>query len=173
MSKRTASDEGLENVDDRIVHSKTEAGEVPSANAVNANEQDVEMGEFEDPYGDDFESDGEIIEIDDEEDNEEELDGNIENDEFLEKKQQQAQELVEKDQNAEQEQSEQLWLPHLSKPLGPDEVLEADPTVYEMLHTVNVPWPCMTLDVIPDTLGSGRRNYPQSLLMATATQASF
>ena len=173
MSKRTASDEGLENVQDRIVHSKTDASDLPAANAVNANEEDVEMGEFEDPYGDDFESDGEIIEIDDAEDeDEEEMGEGADNEEFLEKKQQKAQELVEKDQKIDEEQAQQIWLPHLSKPLGPDEVLEADPTVYEMLHTVNVPWPCMTLDVIPDSLGSGRRSYPQSILMATATQAS-
>ena len=141
------------------------------ANAVNTEEQDVDMGEFEDPYGDDFESDGEIIEIDDDEE-EEELDQDTKNAEFLEKKQQKAQEMVERDQSSEQNQGQQLWLPHLSKPLGPDEVLEADPTVYEMLHNVNVPWPCMTLDIIPDSLGSGRRNYPQSILMVTATQAS-
>lgn len=171
MSKRTASAEGLGEDNGRIVSSKIEAESAPTANAVNTEEQDVDMGEFEDPYGDDFESDGEIIEIDDDEE-EEELDQDTKNAEFLEKKQQKAQEMVERDQSSEQNQGQQLWLPHLSKPLGPDEVLEADPTVYEMLHNVNVPWPCMTLDIIPDSLGSGRRNYPQSILMVTATQAS-
>ena len=39
-------------------------------------------------------------------------------------------------------------------------------------HNVNMPWPCLTLDVIPDTLGTERRNYPQSILLTTATQSS-
>ncbi|KAF8004524.1 hypothetical protein HF325_001972 [Metschnikowia pulcherrima] len=136
---------------------KTDADSVPLLKDHIDNEQDVEMGEFEDPYGDDFESEEEIIELDsageeDEGMEEEAAPGKIE--EVDEKKtQQQAAEST-------------LYLPHRSKPLGPDEVLEADPTVYEMLHNVNMPWPCLTLDIMPDNLGSERRNYPASYLTA-------
>ncbi|AET40467.1 ribosome biosynthesis protein RRB1 Ecym_6067 [Eremothecium cymbalariae DBVPG len=170
MSKRTASSNELQDNTSRVVQSKTALESIPS---LADGDEDIEMndgdiGEFEDPYGDDFESEGEIIEVDDE-DNEDE---DIVNEDFLEQKQQNAQEIVEQDRNQEQDQGKQLYLPHLSKPLGPDEVLEADPTVYEMLHNVNLPWSCMTLDIIPDLLGSERRNYPQSILMTTATQAS-
>ncbi|GME81344.1 unnamed protein product [[Candida] boidinii] len=41
-----------------------------------------------------------------------------------------------------------------------------------MLHNVNMPWPCLTLDILPDNLGSERRSYPASIYLATATQAS-
>lgn len=167
MSKRSASIEELEQSNQRVVASKTNSADVPTTNI--PAEQDVEMGEFEDPYGDDFESEGEIIEVDDEEDEEDE---DLENEEYVQNKQEKANALLEKEQQKEQTQGQQLYLPHLSQPLGPDEVLEADPTVYEMLHNVNMPWPCMTLDIIPDSLGSERRNYPQSILMTTATQAS-
>ena len=119
---------------------------------------DIEMGEFEDPYGDDFESEGEIIELDSE--------GEQEHD-------QEAPDAA--DDAAAGDTTEAgpaLYLPHKSKPLGPDEVLEADPSVYEMLHNVNLPWPCLTLDVMPDSLGNERRSYPATVYVTTATQAS-
>ena len=43
---------------------KIDADSVPLLKDHIDNEQDVEMGEFEDPYGDDFESEEEIIELD-------------------------------------------------------------------------------------------------------------
>jgi ribosome assembly protein RRB1 len=41
-----------------------------------------------------------------------------------------------------------------------------------MLHNINLPWPCLTVDILPDNLGSERRSFPASLYVATATQAS-
>lgn len=166
MSKRAAPIEEIDNKE-RVVSSKTENQHVPVTSV--PSEADVEMGEFEDPYSDEFESDGEIIEVDGEDDGED-VEA-IENEEYIEAKQKLAEEQLKQDQTDTSGQ-QQLYLPHLSQPLGPDEVLEADPTVYEMLHNVNLPWPCMTLDIIPDRLGSERRSFPQSLLVATATQAS-
>lgn len=164
MSKRVLDSEE----EKRVVSSKIGAHDAPKITK-STDEPDVDMGEFEDPYSDEFESDGEIIEVDDEEEFE---DGNEVNDnEFIEKQNKIAEETLKKDQQSEQPKQE-IYLPHMSRPLGPDEVLEADPTVYEMLHNVNLPWPCLTLDIIPDTLGSERRSYPQSILMVTATQAS-
>lgn len=150
MSKRSAED-SLEQSRSAI---KTAADAAPVLAQHVDNEKDDEMGEFEDPYGDDFESDGEIIELD----SEEEVDAEL------------ATEKAEAE--LEQESQSTLYLPHRLKPLGPDEVLEADPTVYEMLHNVNMPWPCLTLDILPDGLGNERRNYPASVYVATATQAS-
>lgn len=172
MSKRSAPSEEKDATSDaRVVSSKVGSEDVPKISTVT--EGDIEMGEFEDQYSDEFESDGEIIQMDGEDDEEGEDQGE-ENDDYLERNQQRAQELVNKDQAAElsAQESQQLYLPHMSRPLGPDEVLEADPTVYEMLHNVNLPWPCLSLDIVPDRLGSERRNYPQSLLLTTATQAS-
>ncbi|SCU96875.1 LAME_0F17744g1_1 [Lachancea meyersii CBS 8951] len=175
MSKRSAPIEEVNGVNgERVVASKLASNDVPAAAVAPVTGDDVEMGEFEDQFSDEFESDGEIIQMDGEEDDEDQ-DVDIEG-EIGENNQSKAQQMVQQDQAAQQKeaglQQQQLYLPHLSKPLGPDEVLEADPTVYEMLHNVNVTWPCMTLDIVPDRLGSERRNYPQSLLMTTATQAS-
>lgn len=35
-----------------------------------------------------------------------------------------------------------------SRPLEKDEVLEPDQSVYEMLHRMNVQWPCLSFDVL-------------------------
>lgn len=110
-----------------------------------------DIGEFEDPYGDDFELDGEIIELDDNDDNGADIDTAM--------------------AEEETEATEEIYLPHRLKPLGPDEVMEADPSVYDMLHNINLPWPCLTVDIIPDKLGDERRTYPATVYCATATQA--
>ncbi|CCH44843.1 putative WD repeat-containing protein [Wickerhamomyces ciferrii] len=156
MSKRLNEDQSP----GRNTAAKSEANAAPgSANKIEAVDGDVDMGEFEDPYSDEYESDEEIVEIDDQNDNEEEEEGKD------------AQDVIKKDEG-EQTSEPTIYLPHKSRPLGPDEVLEADPSVYNMLHNVNLPWPCLTLDVLPDHLGDERRNYPASLYVTTATQAS-
>ncbi|CAI1639952.1 hypothetical protein SEUBUCD646_0M02690 [Saccharomyces eubayanus] len=159
MSKRSIDIDEQE----RVVSAKTDSHSVPAV--APSGEQDAPMDELEEQLSDEFDSDGEIIEIDG--------DDEINDEDDLKKRQEQAETLVQKDQSeGNEEKIQELYLPHKSRPLGPDEVLEADPTVYEMLHNVNMPWPCLTLDVIPDTLGTERRNYPQSILLTTATQSS-
>ncbi|EJS44239.1 rrb1p [Saccharomyces arboricola H-6] len=159
MSKRSIGVDGQ----DRVVSAKTASHSVPTVAATE--EQDAPMNEQEGQLSDEFDSDGEIIEIDG--------DDEINDEDDLKKRQELAETLVQKDQSeGNEENTQEIYLPHMSRPLGPDEVLEADPTVYEMLHNVNMPWPCLTLDVIPDNLGSERRNYPQSILLTTATQSS-
>ncbi|CAR25813.1 hypothetical protein ZYGR_0A03840 [Zygosaccharomyces rouxii] len=151
----------------RIVSARTEAQDAPKT--VVDQEPDVQMDEYGDQYSDDFESEDDIVELDGNDDVEEVEEGDDKD--YIERKQKEAQEAIQRDQE-ESAEGKEIYLPHMSRPLGPDEVLEADPSVYEMLHNVNMPWPCMTLDVIPDTLGSERRSYPQSLLLTTATQAT-
>lgn len=160
MSKRAASEDLAPGA---TGSAKTTRESLPASNSANQDGDEVEMGEFEDPYGDDFESDGEIIELDSA--NEEEDEDRMEEDGGNKK-------IEELDQEGDKEVEPTIYLPHKSKPLGPDEVLEADPTVYEMLHNVNLPWPCLTVDILPDKLGNERRNYPASVYLTTATQAS-
>lgn len=153
MAKRSAE----EDVAPARSAAKTAPGSVPPANGTSETEKDIEMGEFEDPYGDEFESDGEIIELD--------SDGEMD-------EEQAALKIEQLEKNDEIDPESTLYLPHRSRPLGPDEVLQADPSVYEMLHNVNMPWPCLTLDILPDNLGNERRTYPASVYVTTATQAS-
>ena len=126
MAKRSIENDE----DDRVVSARIDIQNAHPARS--SNEDDTNMiGDEEGQFSDDFESDEEIIEVDDEEDEDPEL------------KKQKAEELIAQDTQADEttNQGQELYLPHLSRPLGPDEVLEADPSVYEMLHNVNVPWP--------------------------------
>lgn len=158
MSKRSAQDDLT--APDRVNAARIDADSHPSHPHVEEPDSvDAEMGDFEDPYGDDFESDGEIIELDDADDDADAM-------------QTDADPANLQDDQKESDLLPSIYLPHRSKPLGPDEVLEADPSVYEMLHNVNVSWPCLTIDILPDSLGSERRSYPASVYLATATQAS-
>jgi len=161
MSKRGATDDLV----NETGHSsaKLSSGSLPESKTVDNNDNDMDIGDYEDPYGDEFESDGEIIQLDDNEDEDIELD-----EEAAAKKIEQM-EQMEEQMDA---QPSTIYLPHKSKPLGPDEVLEADPSVYEMLHNVNLPWPCLSIDILPDDLGNERRTYPATVYVTTATQAS-
>lgn len=55
--------------------------------------------------------------------------------------------------------------------LSKDEVLEPDQSAYEMLHRMNVTWPCLSFDVLRDDLGDERRKYPATAFVVTGTQA--
>ena len=74
MSKRTAEELGSN--PGRSTYQKTAEGSVPAPTVNHGVENDlpndVEMGEFEDPDGDDFESDEEIIQINSENDDDDE-----------------------------------------------------------------------------------------------------
>jgi len=61
----------------------------------------------------------------------------------------------------------ETFLPGRDK-LEEGEVLEADPTAYDMLHALNVEWPCLSFDVVRDELGDQRITVcPRSLAWAT------
>ncbi|KZS95912.1 WD40 repeat-like protein [Sistotremastrum niveocremeum HHB9708] len=55
--------------------------------------------------------------------------------------------------------------------LEKDEILQPDQSVYEMLHHMNVTWPCLSFDVLRDGLGFGRQRYPATTYVVTGTQA--
>lgn len=55
--------------------------------------------------------------------------------------------------------------------LGKDEVLEADDSVYIMRHHLAVDWPCLSFDVLRDSLGDERQRYPATAYVVTGTQA--
>ncbi|RPA94613.1 hypothetical protein L873DRAFT_1830249 [Choiromyces venosus 120613-1] len=56
--------------------------------------------------------------------------------------------------------------------LGKDEIQEPDPTAYDMLHSMNVNWPCLSFDVLQDGLGDEQRGYLQMVYLVTGAQAA-
>ena len=55
--------------------------------------------------------------------------------------------------------------------LSAGETLAPDPTAYQMLHTLESTWPCLSIDIVPDNLGSDRKTYPATIYAVAGTQA--
>lgn len=51
------------------------------------------------------------------------------------------------------------------------ESLTPDLSVYEMLHTLSTTWPCLSFDIVRDSLGDGRKSYPATIYAVAGTQA--
>ncbi|VEU22703.1 DEKNAAC103755 [Brettanomyces naardenensis] len=174
MTKRSAEESGSSKAQ------KKDEFDAPPATVTTTEDVEMEIeGGMEGLSGDESESEEEIVELDDSEDEEmaaEDGSKEIDPEAAFERSKRRAQKALEAEEREQKsskgDERQTIYLPHRSRPLGPDEVLEPDPSVYEMLHRVNMPWPCMTLDILPDNLGSERRGYPATMYMATATQAS-
>ncbi|KAL4863579.1 hypothetical protein BDV12DRAFT_177335 [Aspergillus spectabilis] len=109
-----------------------------------------EMGEFEDEFEDEFESEDEILEAG--------VDGRPD----AEREEEEKADAMEVDQ--------QTFIPGRTK-LAPGEVLSPDPSTYDMLHTLSSPWPCLSFDIVRDTMGDNRKTYPATVYAVTGTQA--
>ncbi|KAJ7361504.1 WD40-repeat-containing domain protein [Mycena albidolilacea] len=115
-----------------------------------------EMGEFEDAWEDEIESDEEVIDAQATED----ADGMDVDDEVMPA-------IEESD---EQPVAPDAFIPGRHK-LGPDEILEPDDSVYIMRHSMKVTWPCLSFDVLRDNLGDERQRYPATSYLVAGTQA--
>ena len=51
------------------------------------------------------------------------------------------------------------------------ESLSPDLSTYEMLHTLTTTWPCLSFDIITDSLGNNRKTYPATVYAVAGTQA--
>lgn len=65
---------------------------------------------------------------------------------------------------------QQVFIPGRTK-LGPDETLSPDTSTYNMLHTLSTPWPCLSFDIVRDSLGDNRQAYPATVYAVSGTQA--
>lgn len=68
----------------------------------------------------------------------------------------------EKEEADEEENDKDLKLYLPGQPLAEGEVLEADPSVYVMLHNLDVRLPFLSFDVLEDKLGDERKNVSNS-----------
>ncbi|KAH2348291.1 hypothetical protein KXW30_007922 [Aspergillus fumigatus] len=121
------------------------AGERPVADDI-----PDEVGEFEDEFEDEFESEDEILEAG--------VDGRPDA------------EREEEEKDA-MEVDKQTFIPGRTK-LAPGEVLSPDPSTYDMLHTLSTPWPCLSFDIVRDSLGDNRKTYPATVYAVSGTQAA-
>ncbi|KAF8898958.1 glutamate-rich WD repeat containing [Infundibulicybe gibba] len=149
MSKRTATD--LPNT----TSSKGQAfSKVSTSGNKRENATNDEMGEFEDAWEDEIESDEDVV------DNAKDTEDGMDIDEVMPP-------IEESDELPSQPD---VFLPG-THVLGKDEILEADDSVYIMRHSMNVNWPCLSFDVLRDNLGDERQRYPATAYLVAGTQA--
>ena len=51
------------------------------------------------------------------------------------------------------------------------QTLTPDASAYDMLHTLSTTWPCLSFDIIRDSLGNSRKSYPATVYAVAGTQA--
>uniref|UniRef100_A0A0G4HHA3 Uncharacterized protein n=1 Tax=Chromera velia CCMP2878 TaxID=1169474 RepID=A0A0G4HHA3_9ALVE len=106
-----------------------------------------DIGPFEDPFGD-------VIE-------DEEVDGNGDED---------GDEEEGRDEDMEDVEPKKVFRPGIDR-VEDGEELDYDPTAYDMLHRATVEWPCLSFDILQDTLGAARKKFPHTAYVVAGTQA--
>lgn len=122
-------------------------------------EEEEEELVFEDPYEDEFEEEDEEDYVENDDDEEGEGDQGME---------------VDGDDDEEQKGPKldlENWVPTVDRKRDANGEIEFDSTAYEMFHSMNVEWPCLSFDVIPDRLGMKRTRFPMTGLFVAGTQA--
>ncbi|KAK3339959.1 WD40-repeat-containing domain protein [Lasiosphaeria hispida] len=142
MSKRTA--------DEDTVTGPLKGGDRPDA--MDVDDKPNDMGDFEDEFEDEFESEDEVLEagVDGRPDAEREAD--------------------EAAMEVDGASGPATFIVGRTK-LDPGQTLAPDPTTYRMLHNLSTPWPCLSFDIVRDSLGDNRSVYPATMYTVAGTQA--
>ncbi|CCL98077.1 uncharacterized protein FIBRA_00071 [Fibroporia radiculosa] len=151
MSKRTATETDSSSLTNSRANKRAPKGDKGRQNAASEDE----MGEFEDGWEDEFESDEEVV---DGAENEQEDGMDVD------------QVLPAIEESDEKPAAPNVFIPGVHK-LESDEILEPDDTVYIMRHSMNVNWPCLSFDVLRDNLGDQRQRFPATAYIVAGTQA--
>ena len=68
------------------------------------------------------------------------------------------------------EVDQETFIPGRHK-LAAGQTLAPDLSTYEMLHTLEPTWPCLSFDILKDSLGDNRKSYPATMYAVGGTQA--
>ncbi|PBK76699.1 WD40 repeat-like protein [Armillaria solidipes] len=114
-----------------------------------------EMGEFEDAWEDEIESDEEVVdEQQNDGENAMEIDDEV---------------TPAVEDSEEQSPPDRVFIPGYHT-LGEDEILEADDSVYLMRHSMGVDYPSLSFDILRDSLGDERQSFPATAYFVTGAQ---
>ena len=145
MSKRTAG-EDEQSTEQYSFKNRQRADNGKNSTPMKADDQ---PSDFEDEFSDEFSSEDEVFEAG--------VDGRPDADLEAEKR-----DAMEVDQDT--------FMPGRHK-LEAGQSLAPDASAYEMLHTLSMPWPCLSFDILHDDLGEGRKTYPATMYSVAGTQA--
>ncbi|KAI5664691.1 hypothetical protein M9H77_24014 [Catharanthus roseus] len=67
-------------------------------------------------------------------------------------------------------QPAKVWQPGVDK-LEEGEELQCDPSAYNSLHAFHIGWPCLSFDILRDSLGLVRTEFPHTVYCVAGTQA--
>lgn len=123
------------------------SGERPVADAGVADGED-----FEDEFEDEYESEDEVLEAG--------VDGRPDDEREAEQAEAGAMDV-----------DKETFIPGRHK-LDPNQTLSPDLSTYEMLHTLEPTWPCLSFDIVRDQLGDNRKSYPATVYAVAGTQAA-
>ncbi|KAK3113384.1 Ribosome assembly protein rrb1 [Teratosphaeriaceae sp. CCFEE 6253] len=123
------------------------AGDRPVADAGLGAGQD-----FEDEFEDEYESEDEVLEAG--------VDGRPDEEREAEEKASGAMEV-----------DRETFIPGRHK-LDAGQTLAPDLSTYEMLHTLEPTWPCLSFDIVKDALGDNRKTFPATVYAVGGTQAA-
>eukprot|EP01112_Ceratiomyxa_fruticulosa_P021095 TRINITY_DN7344_c0_g2_i2.p1 TRINITY_DN7344_c0_g2~~TRINITY_DN7344_c0_g2_i2.p1 ORF type:complete len:526 (-),score=144.48 TRINITY_DN7344_c0_g2_i2:56-1633(-) len=172
-----SSDEDTDNIEDPNVvgyvkNKNKDKGKGKGKEKVEDTEQmrfvdsDGEEFDFEDPYEDELESE-EWVTTSGSDNSEDE--GNEEGDESGSE----ADDVDIKtniDISEEKKEKVKVWRPGVDA-LEEDEELDYDPSVYDLMHELDVEWPCLSFQILRDNLGPNRTRFPHTVYLAAGTQA--
>lgn len=164
MSKRPSSPS---------LEGKSAATAAPSTlNRIKDADGDDDMGEFEDQFEDEFEEEDAdaVLASRDSDSDDPDDDDHAETMEVDGMKVDGKIQRPEDDEADAAEPETQVYIPGVNK-LEEGQTLEADQSAYEMLHRLNVTWPCLSFDHLKDHLGNDRQSYPHTSYMVAGTQA--
>ena len=65
-----------------------------------------------------------------------------------------------------------VWLPGEGA-MEEDEVLQYDPTAYDCMVSMSLGWPSLSFDIISDSLGDQRKEFPHTISMVAGTQGNM
>lgn len=133
--------------DDEAERQTLKAGERPVAEAALADGE-----QFEDEFEDEYESEDEIFEAG--------VDGRPDDEREAEEK-----------ANGATDVDRETFIPGRHK-LDAGQTLAPDLSTYEMLHTLEPTWPCLSFDIVKDSLGDNRKSYPATVYAVAGTQAA-
>jgi len=109
------------------------------------------------------------MDLDDDEDNGEEGEEGENGQKAVTKKP--AQRMEEDGEDGEgDDQDFQVFIPGRDK-LEEGEVLDFDNSAYDMLHSLTMEWPCLSIDILQDKLGAQRKKFPMTTYVVAGTQA--